>query len=111
MYTLLCGHTPFRWTNENNDEKVIRQRIRDGNFDTDTGRWKLLSESAKELINRLLTVSSERRFEMSDVLAHHWLLNEHGCTAEEQSSDDISNEEEISAAKFAAYGQLKYLLY
>lgn len=78
MYTLLCGHTPFRRKNETNIQsasvcKTIKKRIKCRDIDTETNRWKLLSESAKDLIKRLLTVSAEKRIKLPEILVHDWL--------------------------------------
>lgn len=78
LYTLLCGHTPFRRKNETNMQSAsvnerIMKRIKRSTIDTETNRWKLLSESAKDLIKRLLTVSPEKRIKLPEILVHDWL--------------------------------------
>lgn len=78
LYTLLCGHTPFRRKNETNMQSAsvtekIMKRIKRSIIDTETNRWKLLSESAKDLIKRLLTVSPEKRIKLPEILVHDWL--------------------------------------
>lgn len=53
-------------------EKIMK-RIKRCIIDTETNRWKLLSESAKDLIKRLLTVSPEKRIKLPEILVHDWL--------------------------------------
>lgn len=80
LYTMLCGQTPFLPKIENRErhDKYINDmasRIARGSFDTDTDHWSLVSESAKNLVNGLLTVNVKNRFSMKQVLDHSWLHN------------------------------------
>lgn len=53
-------------------EKIMK-RIKRSIIDTETNRWKLIGESAKDLIKRLLTVSPEKRIKLPEILVHDWL--------------------------------------
>lgn len=77
LYTLLCGHSPFRRQNEINVETPnvidkITKRIKRSSID-ENSKFKSLSEPAKDLIRRLLTVSTRSRITLSEILVHDWL--------------------------------------
>lgn len=65
LYALLCGELPFRRhgshdSNVNSTERIMN-RIKNGQINRQNDRWASLSDSAKDLIKRLLTVQPEKR--------------------------------------------------
>jgi len=64
LYNLLCGDIPFKTENDTIDGKVSFPPILN------------LSDSVKDLIRGCLTVSTQDRFNLQDVLNHPWLLNQ-----------------------------------
>lgn len=80
LYTILCGSLPFRrWTNSmeddlhlNSDHNVIK-RIKTGRIDYKHERFECLSDSVKDLIQRLLTIDPEQRIQLHEVFAHDWI--------------------------------------
>lgn len=65
MYTLMCGHSPFRNGLANLTQTqsihVIADRIRRGSFDFDSSNWLKLSEPTKKLIKGLLHTNPSER--------------------------------------------------
>lgn len=65
VYTLMCGHSPFRNGLENLTQTqsihVIADRIRRGSFDFDSSNWLNLSEPTKSLIKGLLHINPSER--------------------------------------------------
>jgi len=51
MYILLCGYPPF-----NGEEKEILEKIEKGKFEFDPEEWRGISDEAKTLIQKMLTV-------------------------------------------------------
>jgi len=82
LYILLCGFPPFY---EDNTAKLF-QTIMDGKYDFPDPEWTNISDSAKDLIQRMLTVDSKKRITADDALEHPWIL---GHTAKE---DKLSTE-------------------
>lgn len=76
LYTLLCGQKPFRSDPKPRKESdnQIRDRIRTGSFDRNSSAWHRLSEHAKDLITRLLTVNVEERLNIRETARHAWLI-------------------------------------
>lgn len=68
LYALMCGEMPFRRgahdSNSNTTERII-SRIKHGQLNRNNSRYASLSDSAKDLIKRLLTVQPDKRITLS----------------------------------------------
>jgi len=71
LYILLCGFPPFFDENTPNLYRAIKQ----GRFDFPSPYWDDISDPAKNLISRLLTVDPKQRATSEQVLAHPWISN------------------------------------
>ncbi|KAG8044271.1 hypothetical protein GUJ93_ZPchr0137g29189 [Zizania palustris] len=69
LYILLCGTPPF-WAET---EKGIFDSIVIDEPDFTSGPWPSISESAKELITRLLNKDPQKRITAAQALEHRWL--------------------------------------
>mmetsp|Transcript_5721 Transcript_5721/g.6132 ORF Transcript_5721/g.6132 Transcript_5721/m.6132 type:complete len:468 (-) Transcript_5721:151-1554(-) len=67
LYILLCGYPPFYGNNDNQ----ILSAVKKGKFDFDGAEWKAVSESAKDLIKKMLCPVAER-LKAGEVLEHPW---------------------------------------
>ena len=76
LYILLCGFPPFFEDSSGNLETVtsLKERIRSGHFDFPSPYWDEISENAKHLVRRMLTVDPRRRIKAKDAL-HHPFFN------------------------------------
>jgi serine/threonine protein kinase len=70
-YIMLCGFPPFL-EDESGMESVYR-KICSGVLDFPHPFWTNISDEAKDLIRRLLTVNPHERFSAADALAHPWI--------------------------------------
>ncbi|XP_043099227.1 serine/threonine-protein kinase DCLK2 isoform X11 [Puntigrus tetrazona] len=70
-YILLCGFPPFR--SENNLQEDLFDQILLGRLDFPSPFWDNITDSAKELIGRMLQVNVEARYTAEDVLSHPWV--------------------------------------
>lgn len=71
LYILLCGFPPFFDENTPN----LYRAIKAGRFDFPSPYWDDISDPAKNLITRLLTVDPRQRATSEQVLAHPWMSN------------------------------------
>jgi calcium/calmodulin-dependent protein kinase I len=69
LYILLCGFPPFYDENTSN----LYRTIKAGKFDFPSPYWDEISDPAKNLISRLLTVDPKQRATSEQVLAHPWV--------------------------------------
>jgi len=68
-YILLCGFPPFY----GDTVPEIFEQIMEANFDYPEEYWGTVSKEAKDFINKLLVVDSDRRLTAADALRHPWL--------------------------------------
>ena len=76
IYILLCGTPPFQ--GKTDDE--IFQKIKNGQIflegernNSENNNWNFISDSAKDLIKKLLTVNTSERISANDAYAHPWI--------------------------------------
>lgn len=69
LYILLCGFPPFNGANEGE----IIKKVQSGKYSFDMPQWRKVSESAKDLIRRMITYSPAKRITASEALEHHWI--------------------------------------
>ncbi|OMO64849.1 hypothetical protein COLO4_31769 [Corchorus olitorius] len=69
LYILLSGVPPF-WAET---EKGIFDAIIEGALDFESQPWPSISESAKDLVRKMLTMDPKKRFTSAQVLEHPWL--------------------------------------
>jgi len=71
LYILLCGFPPFFDENTAN----LYRTIKAGKFDFPSPYWDDISDPAKNLVCRLLTVDPKQRATPEQVLAHPWVAS------------------------------------
>lgn len=69
LYIILCGFPPFY--HENNS--ALFKQIKAGAYDFPSPYWDSVSDEAKDLIARMLTVDPTKRPSMQEVLDHTWV--------------------------------------
>lgn len=98
LYTLLCGFPPFY------DEsiEVLTEKVAKGQYTFLSPWWDEISDAAKDLITHLLTVDPEKRYTITEFLAHPWITATEPTPAVEKKLN-ISKEGKLrafDAAKF-----------
>eukprot|EP00124_Ichthyophonus_hoferi_P000297 Ihof_evm23s10 gene=Ihof_evmTU23s10 len=69
LYTILVGFPPF-W---NSNRMVLMRLIVRGRFEFLSPYWDSVSDEAKDLVTRLLSVNPETRFTATEALQHPWM--------------------------------------
>jgi serine/threonine protein kinase len=69
IYVLLCGYPPF----SDDNQSVLFQKIRTGDFKFNEKHWGEISLHAKDLISNLLVVNPCQRWTSKQALASKWL--------------------------------------
>nr|CAH8872398.1 unnamed protein product [Trichobilharzia regenti] len=85
MYTMLFGQTPFAFK-PNDSPEVILSRIESGRLDLVDNDWNKISDSAKDLLTKMLNPEPSKRCTASMILSHPWIKNR-----EELSPDLLAN--------------------
>jgi len=63
------GNSPF----DIEDEQVLFQKIRSGEYSMDDYLWDHISSEAKDCVQRLLTVDTTARMTVNEALKHPWI--------------------------------------
>jgi len=69
FYILLCGYPPF----SDDDQNALFKQIRSGRYAMDPAEWSIISDSAKDLVRRILIVDPEKRLSAQEILHHPWM--------------------------------------
>jgi len=69
LYILLSGCPPFYGSNE----YEILKRVETGKYSFNLPQWRKVSESAKDLIRRMLTYVPSMRISAREALEHEWM--------------------------------------
>jgi len=72
IYVLLVGYPPFA----DNNQSVLFQKIRVGDYTFHPEEWKGISEDAKDVIRHLLVVDPLQRWTARQALESNWLKKE-----------------------------------
>lgn len=69
LYTLLCGFPPFY------DEsiQVLTEKVARGQYTFLSPWWDEISKPAQDLVSHLLTVDPDKRYTITEFLAHPWI--------------------------------------
>eukprot|EP00050_Salpingoeca_kvevrii_P009109 m.307196 g.307196 ORF g.307196 m.307196 type:complete len:366 (+) comp19807_c0_seq1:2-1099(+) len=70
LYILLCGYPPF--AHEPGMDKMFED-IKNGNYEFEAPDWDDISDSAKDLVSRMLDVNPNTRITVAQALAHPWI--------------------------------------
>lgn len=100
LYTLLCGFPPFY------DEsiEVLTEKVAKGQYTFLSPWWDEISKSAQDLISHLLTVDPEKRYTITEFLAHPWIAG-NGPTPREEMKKADGMLRAFDATKFEEAGR------
>ncbi|MEW5300638.1 MAG: hypothetical protein WDW36_003553 [Sanguina aurantia] len=70
LFILLSGYSPF----DDDNDAVLFEKIKKGNYDADDPIWENISLDAKDVVAKLLTVDSEKRLTADEALQHPWVM-------------------------------------
>ncbi|XP_018786450.1 PREDICTED: chromosomal serine/threonine-protein kinase JIL-1 [Bactrocera latifrons] len=114
LYAMYMGHPPFRRSqNEQIHDRVVRQRIMDGEMQTKSSRWKNAKLAMRQLIvDFCLQRESVKRASIEGLLGHQFLfakfdelqkvlcrLNRQRSEEVEHSADEEDDAEEVVATE------------
>mmetsp|Transcript_1949 Transcript_1949/g.3411 ORF Transcript_1949/g.3411 Transcript_1949/m.3411 type:complete len:375 (-) Transcript_1949:269-1393(-) len=69
LFILLSGYSPF----DDDNDAALFANIKEGRYDIDDPVWDVVSDSAKDLVAKLLTVDAGARLSARQALSHPWL--------------------------------------
>jgi len=103
LYVLLGGYPPFK----NDEKRILFKQIQNADFKFHKEFWDCVSDDAKSLISRLLTVDTSKRLTAKQVLQSTWM-----CRDERTLSEyDLSGLNLQSLKKYGAFQKVKAAVY
>lgn len=69
LYVILCGYPPF----DDSDLGVLKSKIKKGIFSFLPEDWNEISEEAKSLVTKMLTVDPKMRIQIEEIQHHPWV--------------------------------------
>lgn len=100
LYILLCGYPPF-WGDR--DSEIFR-KVRRGLYSFKGAEWATVSDTAKDLISKLLMMDPRERLTAAQALEHPWILAQGSRDASLLSPPHIA-----SLRRFTSYRKIKQL--
>uniref|UniRef100_A0A8C4QRU9 Ribosomal protein S6 kinase n=1 Tax=Eptatretus burgeri TaxID=7764 RepID=A0A8C4QRU9_EPTBU len=101
LYTMLAGHTPFANGPDDTAGEILT-RISSGRFLLSGGNWDSVSETAKDLVKRMLHVDPHQRLTAAQVLRHPWISLRDQLPQCQLSRQDASLVKGAMAATYSA---------
>jgi serine/threonine protein kinase len=83
LFLLLGGYLPF----EDEDEDKVFERTRNGMYEFHPHYWGGVSNEAKELVTKLLTINPSKRFSAQQALNHKYMMTMNEQALQQQSVD------------------------
>lgn len=77
LYVVLCGYAPFTQT----EPAALVRAITRGEYTFPDPEWHQISEKAKDVVKKLMTVDPVRRLTPAQALQHPWFKTEQSTTA------------------------------
>lgn len=87
-YVLLCGFPPFYAKSQ----AELFDKIMNADYDFPDPEWTNISDEAKDFVEKLLVVDTQKRYTAKQLLKHPWIKNVEGkITAKTKKSESQSN--------------------
>ncbi|KAA8536554.1 hypothetical protein F0562_029032 [Nyssa sinensis] len=93
LYILLSGVPPF-WAET---ETEIFKQIKQGKLDFESDPWSSISDSAKDLIRKMLDRNPKKRLTAHEVLCHPWIVDDRMAPDKPLDSAVLSRLKQFSA--------------
>ncbi|XP_023616739.1 ribosomal protein S6 kinase alpha-1 isoform X3 [Myotis lucifugus] len=106
LYTMLAGYTPFANGPSDTPEEILT-RIGSGKFTLSGGNWDTVSETAKDLVSKMLHVDPHQRLTAKQVLQHPWITQKDKLPQSQLSHQDLQLVKGAMAATYSALNSSK----
>ncbi|CAF1197066.1 unnamed protein product [Didymodactylos carnosus] len=94
LYVLLTGNLPFAGTRNRVFEMIAK-----GKASMEGHQWEQISDSAKDLVTRLLCISPNDRITIKDALAHPWIREREKFAARKHLADTVDELRKFNARR------------
>lgn len=105
LYILLSGTAPF----DGPTDEDIMNKVKEGKFKFRTKIWESISDSAKDLILKMLNYNPEARISASEAYMHPWLQKQDFKTLKSELVNEISDNLTKFCVNFLIFIHLIYI--
>jgi len=106
MYLMLCGYQPF----EGEDMREIFAKISKGEFNFHGPEWAGVSDSAKDMIRKMMSVNPSKRISIEDALRHPWLAIQRELATRVVSKEVLNSLKRYKAPKKIQQEAMKVII-
>ncbi|PKU34209.1 ribosomal protein s6 kinase alpha-1 [Limosa lapponica baueri] len=106
LYTMLAGSTPFANGPSDTPEEILT-RIGRGKFSISGGNWDTISDTAKDLVSKMLHVDPHQRLTAKQVLQHPWITQKDSLPQSQLNHQDVQLVKGAMAATYSALNSSK----
>eukprot|EP00347_Sterkiella_histriomuscorum_P001647 403371218 len=106
LYVLLSGFPPFY----NENDTLIPQEIMQCNYDFLDDEWEGISDEAKDLIKKMLTLES-RRPTAKEVLDHPWFTMNSDLLQNQDSQNHFSSNALLRLIEYSSATKIRQIIY
>ncbi|KAL4475774.1 hypothetical protein ABPG72_011551 [Tetrahymena utriculariae] len=99
LYTMLCGKEPF----QAEFVKDLINKIIEGEYSFPSDPWDKISEEAKDLIRKCLTINPEDRIKPDMMLRHPWLQDDQKQKLELDRNQLVENIDRLVKGRTGSY--------
>uniref|UniRef100_A0A8C6L5S8 CaM kinase-like vesicle-associated protein n=1 Tax=Nothobranchius furzeri TaxID=105023 RepID=A0A8C6L5S8_NOTFU len=101
MYILLSGNPPFYDETDDDDyenhDKNLFRKILAGDYEFDSPYWDEISDSAKNLVARLMEVDQDQRLTAQEAINHEWISG--GAASDKNIKENVCAQIEKNFAR------------
>ncbi|XP_064365299.1 ribosomal protein S6 kinase alpha-2 isoform X3 [Dromaius novaehollandiae] len=101
LYTMLAGFTPFANGPDDTPEEILA-RIGSGKYALTGGNWDSVSDTAKDIVSKMLHVDPHQRLTAVQVLRHPWIVDREYLSQNQLSRQDVHLVKGAMAATYFA---------
>ncbi|KAK2525703.1 ribosomal protein S6 kinase alpha-2 isoform X4 [Columba livia] len=101
LYTMLAGFTPFANGPDDTPEEILA-RIGSGKYALTGGNWDSVSDTAKDIVSKMLHVDPHQRLTAVQVLRHPWIVNREYLSQNQLIRQDVHLVKGAMAATYFA---------
>ncbi|XP_047105118.1 peripheral plasma membrane protein CASK-like [Schistocerca piceifrons] len=94
LHVLLSGTLPFLGTRDRLYECICRGRLH-----LDSPQWEFISDAAKDLVQKMLTVDHTQRITIQEVLNHRWLRDRDKSATKIHLADTVEEMKKFNARR------------
>ncbi|XP_072320964.1 ribosomal protein S6 kinase alpha-2 [Eucyclogobius newberryi] len=101
LYTIIAGFSPFASSPNNTAEEILAQ-IGCGKVVITGGNWDLVSDTAKDLVTKMLHVDPHQRLTAPQVLRHAWIVERDKLSDKSLTRRDVLSVKGALSATYCA---------